>query len=224
MAEYSGTVSVEDGVKKAEDYAPPRKVNVLINWVASVEDDLEKVFDRATSLAHSKVHELLHGTAITTTVGNTAPQSDAPKSGTGRVRRTQAQIAADAAAAQSQAQNSGGQSAAEITETDPSAIDAADLEDAAGKADAAADVTALDDMSEFDVTPEPAADEDAKPITDADLNSAVQKKNATLGDPNLIRALIGGYNPDPTKAFQLREISADKRADFLAKLDALTKG
>lgn len=66
-------------------------------------------------------------------------------------------------------------------------------------------------------------DEPVAEVTDAELQSAVQRKNGELKAPDLIRALIAGYNPDPTKQFTLREIPQAQRAEFIDKLAALKK-
>lgn len=64
---------------------------------------------------------------------------------------------------------------------------------------------------------------DAKPVTDAELNDAAQAANRRVGDPKAIREIINSYNDDPTKVFQMRQIPAAKRAEFIAKLEGLKK-
>lgn len=64
---------------------------------------------------------------------------------------------------------------------------------------------------------------DVKPVTDAELNDAAQAANRRVGDPKAIREIINSYNDDPTKVFQMRQIPAAKRAEFIAKLEGLKK-
>jgi hypothetical protein len=64
-------------------------------------------------------------------------------------------------------------------------------------------------------TPKPAA----KPITDKELNDAVQAKNATLKNPPKIVALKEKYAGALPKS--LRDIPQEKRAEFLTELAEL---
>lgn len=225
----SGSVCIEDGLKKNEEYAPPRKVSVTLNFGVVEGEDFNEVFDLASEAATNRVHALLHGTnirsvsaALATVAGASkeellAAVEPAPR----KRRRTAAEIAADAALA-----------LAAHPKGDPSSIvdDEPPLDDGdppSGGADPAAIVGSGDpaDISgnavdDFSIEPDEPGDE---PITDAALNAAVQRKNAELGDPEAIRGVIKQYNPDPTKAFQLREIPQDKRADFITKLGGLVK-
>jgi len=59
-------------------------------------------------------------------------------------------------------------------------------------------------------------------VTDAELNAAATAKNATLKAPPKIKALIGEFNPDPTKQFSLSQIPQNQRKLFLERLDALS--
>lgn len=121
------------------------------------------------------------------------PAGEAAAPATTRKRRTKAEIEADEAAAKVAEASTGGEGGGEQTSVKENVAPPAD---------------------EWET---PAAE-----ITDEDLNSAVTKKNATLADPPKIRTLIGTFNPDPTKVFQLKQIAPAQRADFLAKLEALT--
>lgn len=210
----SGSVCIEDGLKKSEEYAPPRKVSVTLNFGVVEGEDFNAVFDLASQAAANRVHSLLHGTAIRVVAAPEAPAADAlPVEPAARKRRrTAAEIAADNALALA-AHPKGDPSAVE----DPAAIGEEPPLDSGDPTSGGADPAGLDD---FSIEPEETGDE---PITDAALNAAVQRKNAELGDPEAIRGVIKLYNPDPTKAFQLREIPQDKRADFITKLGGLTK-
>lgn len=231
MAQITGgTVSVEDGLKKQEEYAPPRKVIVVLNFTVAEGEDYASTFDIASHAATNRVYSLLHGKAFVTTV---AQEPTGVEQGAGvhteagtegappkRRRRTAAEIAAAAGASQSG--NAGG---AQTSDEDPTGNEAHTIhlpdETPKDPADIGGDEFDIEPAAEesFDIEPD-ASDE---PVTDADLNAAVQKKNAEITNPNAIRTLIGTYNPDPKAAFQLRQIPAAKRAEFLTKLSALTK-
>jgi hypothetical protein len=225
MAQVTGgTVSVEDGLKKQEEYAPPRKVIVVLNFQVAEGEDYQSVFDAASHAATNRVHSLLHGKPFVTTVAQEPAGVEQPASETTapkppRKRRTAAEIAA-AGGVQTSTGSGGGQTSDE----DPTG----NVENVIHLPDEGA----VEDDT-FDIEPEPEApaeesfdiepDAGAEDITDADLNNAVQKKNAEIANPNAIRALIGTYNPDPKAAFQLRQITAAKRAEFLKKLGELKK-
>lgn len=220
----SGLVSVEDGKKAAEEYAPARKVRVDLSFSVGEGEDYATVFDMVSKAASNRVHALLHGTVIASVLDG-APGEPGPTPAATRTRRTKAQIEADKAA-------QGNVDPAAVSE-DPTAGeepvihlgDASVVEDpasigSAGGAQTSADPAAVDGaemVDEWDVPPA----EPAKEITDADLNSAVQKRNGELKNPQLIRDLIGSYNPDKSKPFQLRQIPAAERQGFLDKLTAL---
>jgi hypothetical protein len=231
MAQVTGgLVSIEDGKKAAEEFAPARKVRVELSFSVSENEDYEGVFDTVSQAATNRVATLL-GRA-TLSVVQTAPSSgeEAAPAAT-RKRRTKAEIAADEALAAAGGPSQSGSDGAKPTSADPAAID----EDPTGGADHVielpdetpaielpdqSDPAGIEDV-DFDAPIEPEVTGD--PITDADLNSAVQKKNAEIANPNAIRTIIGSYNPDPTQPFQLRQIPAAKRAEFLSKVSALTK-
>lgn len=226
MAQVTGgTVSVEDGLKKQEEYAPPRKVVVLLNFQVAEGEDFQATFDLASHAATNRVYSLLHGKPFVTTLAQEptgALHEPEPAAGEPpkRKRRTAAEIAAAAAGA-SQSGSAGG---AQTSDEDPTGNvenvihlpDEAAIGEDDFSIEPAETQTPVEEI--FDI--EPDAGED---VTDADLNNAVQKKNAEIANPNAIRALIGTYNPDPKAAFQLRQIPAAKRAEFLTKLGELKK-
>jgi hypothetical protein len=205
-----GSVTVEDGIKKAEEYTPPRKVSVTLTFGVEEGGDHQAIFDLASEQASTRVAKLL-GKSIDFAARNgsdDAAASNETKPAT-RKRRTAAEIAADAALA-AVAHPKGTEGAAK----DPAAVDDFEIEPEPSETQTPAD--------DFAIEPEPEPEGDAE-ITDAALNAAVQRKNAELSDPEAIRGLIKQYNPDPTKAFQLREIPQTKRAEFITKLGGLTK-
>lgn len=238
---YTVVVSVEDGNPPPADYTPARKVRVEITahgqWTGSL--DVDHATDAAGDTAARKVAELL---------GRQPPAKTEPGEATVRKRRTKAEIAADEAAAKAAAAgvedptalppenastppagSSGGAPTASTTVADPTALEEVDVpQQSSGGSEAkpaASDPTALDD---FTIQPEPPAVDTSgqiAPVSDGDLNSAVQTKNGALGSPEgtkKIRELIASYNPDPAKVFQLREIPADRRHEFLNSLNAIT--
>lgn len=211
-----GTVSFEDGDKaadKTDQYDVSRKVRVELKFSVFEGQDGVEVLRFTGDAARAEVARLLGGKAPAVSAPQGEAQAGEP---TKRTRRTKEQIAADEAAKQAGAPTTGVSGGAQ-TSADPAAV-----EDFDPTAEIPATETTDDglDLSEFDVQPEAEVDE---VITDADLNSAVQKKNGELGDPPRIRELIGSYNPDPKSVFQLRQIPAGKRREFLDKLAALKK-
>lgn len=211
-------VSVEDGTKAPEDYGVNRKVNVTIGGSVTDFADIEAATGRISEVANAQVARLL-GRATPNSAGSAAPAASAGEPAK-RTRRTKEQIAADEAAAAK---------AAEVLKAaDPTSFDDETPETATPAADEWSDDEPAQDAKGNPVEAETAVDDwDDTPaveeITDAELNNLVGKKNAELGDPKKIRALINEFNPDPTKVFQLRQITAAERPDFLAKLKELKK-
>lgn len=202
---FTGTVSIEDANPPPADYTPARKVNVQVTFNGTDPAALESNLARAATFASVKVAELLGRTP--------APLSAAPaEDGATSVRTRKARsTAATSATAEPIADESAEVAAArariidegrELITEDPFAVGGQTVEEDA-----------------FDIgTVQPAE------VTDADLNAAIQKKNGEINDPTKIRTLIATFNPDPTKAFQVREIVQAQRPDFIAKLEKLTKG
>lgn len=85
----------------------------------------------------------------------------------------------------------------------------------------AADPAAVTDEPADDFSAAPVAE--VRPITDADLHSAAQKKNGEIKNPLAIRTLVSTFRPAGSNvAFQLTEIPQDRRQEFLDKLAKLT--
>lgn len=209
-----GIVSVEDGTKKSEEYAPPRKVRVELHFtLPEGTADGQTFLDAVAAQADAKVRELLgqKPTAIT------APQVAAlvadkitPRRGPGRPTAATAERAITdkdklAEAAGVGAPVAGKDAPKPETKPDPAAI----VDD---------ETIAVVEEDPFSV---PAA-EDIKPISDEELNSLVGKKHATLQKPPLIRDLVGTFKPEGwTKQFTIRDIPQAQRPDFLKKLSEL---
>jgi hypothetical protein len=220
-----GLVSVEDGIKKSEEYAPPRKVRVELSFGVEEGGDFEAIFDRVSQAATNRVASLLNGTALNVV------QAETPASGetTRRPRRTKEQIAADKAAAEGGPSPSGSAGGAQTSAKDPASVEedptggeesVVHLPDESAKDPAAIEDDAAPEEVSFDIEPEEEAGEE---VSDTELNSRVQRRNADLEDPDLIRDLIKKFNPDPKKSFTLRQIPQAQRADFLKQLDSLKK-
>lgn len=190
----SGRVVVEDGTKAAEEYAPARKVCVELFFAVEDGNDAPNMLRLAAKLADDQVSQLLG-------------------------RRPTPAVAADEA--QPAPVKTRGKKAEAKVETPPADDPASFLDDSAAEVPAV-DPAAID-FSEEVPAEEPAVVEDAKPITDADLNSALSKKNGEINDAPRIRKLIAEFNPDPTKPFSIAQMPAAKRPEFLTKLAALAK-
>ncbi len=187
--------------------------------MVSEGEDSVAALDQASEIAIGKVREMLGLPELATQV-RPAPAAQEPAK---RARRTQNQIAEDAAAAEA-AKKAGTKPAPVNTAAlpDPAAIgdEAAvvDPEKAAFDASIVVDEKPATDPADisFDIEPE------GEEITDAKLNEACTKRNADApGILPKIRELIKTFNPDPTKVFQLREIPQAQRQDFLNKLAEL---
>lgn len=193
-----GLAAYEDQTR-VEGY-PQVKARVELRFDVPEGGDAEAILDAVTAKAKTKVFEMLKA-------GGKAPT---------RTTAAPAVAAADAGATAPAAPTTTKEDlakAAGVSKADEKK--AAKKAPAAAKKDGGGDAT---DMSEFDVpgtTP-------AEAMSDADLLAAVQKKNAALKNPDKIRALIGQYNPKPGEPFQVKQIAAEQRADFITKLDALT--
>lgn len=213
MKFIGGVVRYEDGVKTTEgdQFSPTRKVACELNFSLDEgdgDDLIQSALDKAQAFVNGKLGLKVPTAAVRT--GRVAAEATAPKTAEpepvkaqGPKRRTKADLAAEAGL--------------------PAKADA----------DPAADPDEL-------VTPEPKkappADElddllsgEEKPveITDADMNSAVQKRAGKFREASddkgnvKIRELVATYNPEPDKQFVLRQIPQADRAGFLKKLEAL---
>lgn len=193
-----GLVSIEDGIKKNEEYAPPRKVRVELRFDIPEGEDAQSILDATAVLAQKKVSELLGKSAAPTRGATAAEAAAKPVVDTAaRDEAKRAFAAGELAPAKPPAAKKKVPAPAEAVELpgEPAAKSADDLSDILG--------------------------DDAKPITDADLTSAVTKKQATLKNGPKIRDLIQTFAPDDKK-IQLSQIAAARRQEFLTKLDRLS--
>lgn len=200
-----GVVSVEDGTKSVEEYAPARKVRVEIHYDGDGEENLTLAGD----LASAQVDRLL---------GRPTPGAvDAPSA---KPRRTTKASATPASTASQEAtpgpqQSSEPSSGGEKPTNDP----LGDLESAPEASAPAAAEPENDPLA--GIIDEPA--EEAVVYTDKELITEIQAVNKDSKNPNAIRALVESFNPDPekNKAFQVSQIPADQRASFVEKLKAI---
>lgn len=197
MAIQSITVRISDGIKTV-DYAPPRLYDLTAVIIDPRGTDAQK--------------EVLDAIGILKAAGESFLGRSAPASAVTVVAsEPAAEVKPRAAKAAAQKAN---KEAAKPTVAPSGGAD--ELEDDLGETKPAEDDLGDED---FDAPIEA----DAKPVTDAELNDAAQAANRRVGDPKAIREIINSYNDDPTKVFQMRQIPAAKRAEFIAKLEGLKK-
>lgn len=228
-----GIVSIEAGVKKNEEHAPPRKVRVELHFTLPEGTvDAQPFIDGVAAQADTKVRELLYGKIMTATevlAGRTKPTPQQassaatqeavltaaePKKGPPRTTgKTKTELAEAA-----------GLPTTETVHTKAKPDEDDELNAPAPKKTEAAKEPS-DDLGDL-------LGEAEKPveITDADLNKHVQTKSAEYREANdatgnvKIRELVATYNPDKAKQFVLREIPQGERAGFVAKLKAMKPG
>lgn len=199
MTITNGTVTVEDGVKAKEEYAPARKVSVSISFSVDEGQDGDTILSYAGDLAQRLTCRLLNKAPAP--VVATAEKPAAPKK-----EKAPAKTKADLA------------KEANVPATDTVHKAAADeelLEDeptvtAAGK-------VVEDDLNDL------LGDSAPTPITDLELANAVQKKNAERkeADPNWAPAKIRDVISEYSGGKRVNDIPAAKRAEFLKKIEAL---
>ncbi len=224
--QITGSVSVEDGTKAPEDYGVNRKVNVQVSFAGSAVG-LEAFLYQAATQADRTVAKLLGRAPV---VQSARPGDQPSTQGTSEAE----QIANEAPAKK--------RGRPPVAKPDPSAVESPQPEADGATPSPSADPSAIEDPGvQVEVAPAPSAESPADPaaiedwevvaapvIDDATLAAKVSARNGALTEKHgakaavAIRALITTFNPDPTRAFTLREIASAQRADFLAKLADLT--
>jgi hypothetical protein len=205
-----GVVSVEDGIKKSEEYAPARKVRVELHFDVPTGEDADAHIAGVSNLAQKHLAMILGGKVSTAAPSGptkadleaalkdklggelTTDTTKAPASGPKRTGGKKADKAADAPAP------------AKAPAADPD-----ELELSTGTAEAADD--GLGDLLGEEPEPE---------ITDLELNNIVQKVNSVVKDGPTIRKLAAKFVPEG-KLPQLSNIPQDKRHAFVTELKAL---
>lgn len=209
-----GSVTVEDGLKAKEEFAPARKVAVTLNFSVPEGADGTAVLDYVSNLAQSEQDRRMYIKASSVELAPAAPKggdkiekpAKAPKAA--KEPTDKEKLAAQAGVPATSTQHKG--------ET-PALVD--DLEaPPAKKAEAPKDD--LEDL--LGDTPKP-------PVTDQELGKAAQEKNGKMKGvagwaPEKIRALVGEFvqvDGKPKPGAKLQEIPAAQRHEFLKALDEL---
>ena len=215
-----------DGVKK-EEFGAIKKAEAHLSAVLDDVDDAATMIEHVARLAIGQVNKMI-GKAVTAAEGKldivTPSADEKPVNDKAKIAEKEA---ADAKAEKAEVvdKKKPGKEAKADKKADAAAVvEEPATEDPAAVEDTSTDASAVtdDDAGEvnFDL---PEVTDTSTEITDADLNSHVQKKNAEIANPTAIRELIATYKTDPKKAFQLREIPQEKRQEFLDKLAELKK-
>lgn len=207
MTIASGTVSIEDGLKAKEEYAPARKVRVDLNFIVPEGGDDAAMLNSVAVMADNKVRELL---------GKPTYALEAPK-GTPPAAPEVPKKAAGKKAAETP-------KAPEKTKADLAREAGLPVEDIASKG---IDESEAPGSKSEDDLGDVLGDAAPAPITDAELGKAAQEKNAKMkaeqGEkwaPSKIRDLIAKFN-DNVAGKRINDIAADKRPQFIAELKAL---
>lgn len=190
----AGIVSIEDGAKKAEEYAPPRKVRVELHFDVPEGTDAVAQLDAVAALADKKVKALLGAKAPAERVitpNATVQEKDAAKAAyvdkveAPKKPPTRTKIKADEALP--------GEPTVEEAVAPTPKKDS--LDDLLGEAE-----------------PEP-----IKEVTDKELGDAARKAaGKSENGPVLVRQLIKSFNVEKVSL-----IPQDQRGGFLLKLAAL---
>jgi len=221
-----GLVSVEDGVKSAVEYQPPRKVRVDLHFSVAEGDDAAAgdTLQLAGTLAARQVDRLLgRGTNEAATAPLAQASAEQPAAETQRrKRRTAAEIAADEAAAAAAAAGNSPTISSGSQGSGAEGNGGAPPNGGGGEPQTSGAPAAQD-------TPPASGDEWASDtatadVSDAELNAACSTTAERLGDPSKVRDTIQSFNTKPAgEKFKVTEIPQAQRATFLAKLAALTK-
>lgn len=196
----SGTVSIEDGLKAKEEYAPARKVKVELAFGVPDGADGTHFLNGVTQIAEAKVAELL----------GRAPKPNQPAA----IADKQATITTPAAKP-AKIEKAAKPKAPEKTKADLEAEMLAEASGPAAEPEIAADDDNLDDIL-GEAAPDPITD---KQLSDACVAKAAANSKVAGWEPKKIRALIEEFTGAPGK--HNREIPAEKRPDFLKRLEAL---
>lgn len=190
-----GLVSIEDGVKKGEEYAPPRKVRVELRFdVLPDEDDQARLME-VSRMAHEQVKVLLGQKptmeAAYQAVADLVDAAPAPATRKPRAKKTEAAPA----------------------ETFPGASDGAEAKPegkTSGSVEAASGVP--------NDTVQPGAEAPAEVISDKKLFDTVVEINAKIKQGKAITAIINKYCPQDGVPPSLKRIPEAKRPAFLQEV------
>lgn len=201
MAITNGTVTIEDGKKAAEEYAPARKASVSISFSVDEGEDGDASLTAAGNLAQQHVHRLLHkipaaGVAAEKLAIAAALKKEKPPA------KTKADLAKEA--------NVPAKDTVHKVTVDEELLEDEQTITSDGK-------VVEDDLNDL------LGDSAPAPITDLELANAVQKKNAERkeADPNWAPAKIRDVISEYSGGKRVNDIPAAKRAEFLKKIEAL---
>jgi len=198
-----GLVSIEDGTKKSEEYAPARKVRVELRFdVEPNGTDGQDRLDVIAAIANAKVSELL-GTAAVITEPIAAKLAEKVPD------KTPATTTKTRAPAKSSAK-------AETVDSVAAAAKAGKLEEKPSTPSAQAATQ-----------PEPstaASAPSAREYSDRELKAAMSAKHQETQDAVSIRNFVKQFRPaDWTSEFTTDNIPQEKRQEFLKGLEGLKK-
>jgi len=205
-----GVVSVEDGIKKAEEYSPARKVRVELHFdvpedaspqealaivSAAADEQVKKLLNRATSDKERLADQAGIGhTAVTAALAAKPRPIKQPGPRTAGAGSKEPVHPAEALARTAELMTKAReQLATEASQADPAAV-----------------------VDEF------TADEPVSEITDAELYSAASKKAGETKNPSAVKKLVGDFRPaGHSGQFSLQQIPQSRRKEFLTQLHAV---
>ncbi len=201
-----GVVSIEDGTKKAEEYAPARKVRVELHFDVPEDASPQEALTIVSAAADEQVKKLLNR-------ATSDKERLAEAAGVGPTAQA-------AAAAQAKPVKQPGPRAASTKPKEPihpaeALARTAELMTQA-REQLAAEAAAPDPAAVVD---ESVADEPVSQITDAELHSAASKKAGEIKNPAPIKKLVGDFRPfGHAGQFSMQQIPQARRKEFLDKL------
>lgn len=190
-----GVVSIEDGKKADTEYTPARKVRVELRFDVPEGSVADTIIENVSALADAHVKRQL---------GQLPNPTMLSAAGSTTTSSDSISTAAPEGKPTRQAGPRKAKPVEVVLKPETPAADPAAVED---------------DFS----APEAPAAQEVKPITDAELHSAAQKKNGEIKNPLAIRTLVGSFRPEGSAvAFQLAQVPQERRREFLDKLAKLT--
>lgn len=203
----NGTVRVEDGVRKNEEYAPPRKVAVELSFAVEEGSDARAALDYVGQVASQQVAHLL-GKAVNPVTAPAPKAEPVLDQKTGDIK-PEAKKATTKKAEAPKADAPTGR-----TKADLEAEMIAEISNPAP----APEIEATDDLSDLlgDTAPKPVTD---KEISDACIAKAEKMSKVAGWEPKKIRLLVEKFVGSAGAKFA--QVPAAKRHEFLKELDTL---
>lgn len=242
----SGSISVEDGVRAVEEYAPARKVRVELHFEVAEGTNAESAMNRIAVLANAQVRALLHQApeVVEAKAEAALTAADAGVNDPADVDAKVAAIVAKSAAtkAKNRAANAAkeglGDLPGEPVQPAPPTEDAGlsapvlsavssvtepGLDDLPGEIDPGHSVLPASQGTDvaLDVLDDILSAGPAE-ITNEQLADAVTARNGIIKNNDAIKGLIGSFSAG-VRPFHAAMIPQAQRPDFLAKLAALPK-